>query len=108
MLFVIFHGSYGTINENWIPWLKSKLEELGQEVLLEQFPVESYKEVMQKEKGYASSMQNKENWEKHFLSLYTSHIKQHPHVIFIGHSIAPVFYYMLLKSIKFPYREQFL
>src|SRR3989339_1682594 len=34
----IFHGVNGHPEENWFPWLKSKLEELGHQVIVPQFP----------------------------------------------------------------------
>lgn len=35
----IFHGSYGHPQENWFPWLKEKLEKLGNKVHVPLFPV---------------------------------------------------------------------
>ncbi len=34
----IIHGAYGHPEENWIPWLKSKLKELGYRVFVSKFP----------------------------------------------------------------------
>ena len=38
MKFYIIHGAYGNPEENWFPWLKKKLEGLGQEVFIPKFP----------------------------------------------------------------------
>ena len=35
---LIVHGSYGHPKENWFPWLKSKLEDLGCNVFVPKFP----------------------------------------------------------------------
>lgn len=34
----IFHGTKGYPGENWFPWLKEKLQQLGYEVFVPQFP----------------------------------------------------------------------
>ena len=34
----IFHGTEGYPEENWFPWFKEKLEEMGHEVFVPQFP----------------------------------------------------------------------
>ncbi len=36
--FFIIHGSFGNSKEHYLPWLKSKLEKLG-EVVCEDFPI---------------------------------------------------------------------
>lgn len=34
----IFHGSLGSPNENWLPWIKTQLEGKGYKVIVPQFP----------------------------------------------------------------------
>jgi len=34
----IIHGAYGNPDENWIPWLKTELEKLGNRVFVPKFP----------------------------------------------------------------------
>ncbi|MDP2709508.1 MAG: alpha/beta hydrolase [bacterium] len=34
----IFHGTEGHPKENWFPWLKEKLENIGHKVFVPQFP----------------------------------------------------------------------
>ena len=50
MQFVIFHGTFSSIDENWFPWLKENLEKLGQTVFAIQFPVDDMS-VVQKSPG---------------------------------------------------------
>lgn len=35
---LIVHGSYGTPDENWFPWLRSQLEKRGIETIIPRFP----------------------------------------------------------------------
>lgn len=35
----LIHGSYGSPNENWFPWLKKELEQLGHRVFVPAFPI---------------------------------------------------------------------
>ncbi len=38
MKIFIIHGSYGSPDENWLPWLKKELEALGHQVTIPKFP----------------------------------------------------------------------
>ena len=40
------HGSYGSPEENWFRWLEKELKNLGNTVVLEQFPVDDWDEVV--------------------------------------------------------------
>ena len=35
---VIIHGSYGSPDENWFPWLKKELQKIGYKVFVPAFP----------------------------------------------------------------------
>lgn len=102
MLFVLFHGSYGNTKENWLPYLKEELEVLKQDVVLEQYPVENYHDVVVKGKGYKSPIQNIETWTKKFLEIYKAKIKSHKNIVFIGHSLAPVFMLEMVEKFGIP------
>lgn len=92
MKFFIFHGSYGSPQENWFPWLKKELESIGQDVVTLQFPVEDIEEITKlgKTKAVAKN-QNLSNWLSFFQKNILKQIKGTDKIIFIGHSIAPVF-----------------
>ncbi len=102
MLFVLFHGSYGNNQENWLPYLKNQLEKLGQEVILEQYPVEDYDAVVAKGKTYKSPVQNIDTWTKKFSEIYESKIKKRSDIVFIGHSLAPVFILEMVEKFLIP------
>jgi predicted alpha/beta hydrolase family esterase len=79
----IFHGSYGNPEENWFPWLKKELEEMGFKVYVPQFPTP---------KG-----QNLENWTNVFEE-YEKYADGN--TIFIGHSMGATFILNLLENRK--------
>lgn len=84
MNFIILHGSFGSKDGNWFPWLKEKLEEYSYQVDVPQMPV-----------GVGN--QNYENWSKELDKL-----KVDEQTVIIAHSIAPIFVckYLIEKKIK--------
>ena len=82
--YIILHGSFGSNEGNWFPWLKEKLEEKNYKVEVPQMPV-----------GVGN--QNYENWSSEF-----SKLDINENTIIIAHSIAPVFVckYLINNKIK--------
>ncbi len=76
----IFHGTGGNSQENWIPWLKQKLEKLGLTVFVPQFPT--------------PEGQNVDNWIKTFDAFQKDVDKE---TIFVGHSIGSAMILRLLE-----------
>ena len=103
MKYLIMHGSYGSPNENWFRWLEGKLKKLGHEVILEQFPVDSWDQVNKLGSEKAKDYQAKESlssWDNYF----TEHILPRIHnesIGFVGHSIAPIFMLHMLNKFDF-------
>ena len=81
---IILHGSFGSCEGNWFPWLKKELEEKGKQVIVPQMPV-----------GVGN--QNYENWAHVLDSLEID-----SYTTIIAHSIAPVFVckYLIQKQIS--------
>lgn len=98
MKFVIFHGAFGNINGNWFPWLKIELEKLNQQVILEQFPVDDYEVITKNGPNIPSRNQNLLNWFKTFEKTILPKINKEDKLIFIGHSLAPVFILHLVNK----------
>ena len=71
--YIVLHGSFGSKDGNWFPWIKEQLENRNKEVVVPQMPV-----------GVGN--QNFDNWSKEFKNL-----KIDENTIIIAHSIAPVF-----------------
>ena len=84
--YIILHGSFGSKDGNWFPWLKIELEKTGKIVDVPQMPV-----------GVGN--QNFENWSKVMDSLNIDET-----TTIIAHSIAPIFVCKYLiqnkKSVK--------
>ena len=78
---VIIHGSFGDINENWIPYLKENLDPSQFDVIIPQFPVDNG--------------QNLDSWTSTFKET-VGDIKEN--MILVGHSIAPAFILSLLEN----------
>lgn len=84
--YFIIHGSFGSSNEHYLPWLKAKLEETGAEVISPNFPI-------------GVGVQTFESWSK-ILDKYKDKITSQ--TVFVGRSIAPIFivHYLLNNNIK--------
>ena len=82
--YIIVHGSFGSPEGNWFPWLKKELEDKGLNVKVPKMPI-----------GVGN--QNYENWEKEFNKLLIDE-----NTTIIAHSIAPIFVckYLITNKIK--------
>ena len=80
--YIIIHGSFGSKDGNWFPWLKNKLSDKN--VIVPQMPV-----------GVGN--QNFENWSK-----VLDELSIDENTTMIAHSIAPVFVckYLITNKIK--------
>jgi len=86
----IIHGAFGNPEENWFPWLKSKLEKLGCNVFVPKFPT--------------PENQNLENWNEIF-EKYKDKLDENS--IVIGHSLGPAFLLRVLERIDSPIKGAF-
>lgn len=82
--YVIIHGSFGSSDGNWFPWLKNKLKEKGLEVHVPQMPV-------------GVGKQNFESWSE-----VLDRLDIDGDTVIIAHSIAPVFVckYLIQNRLK--------
>ena len=82
--YIVLHGSFGSKDGNWFPWLKQELEKKNYEVTGPQMPV-----------GVGN--QNYDNW-----SLEFNKLKINEETIIIAHSIGPIFVckYLINNKIK--------
>lgn len=94
MTYLILHGSFGSPEENWFPWLKLKLEEEGYRVYLPRLPVNDFESF----KPENELIQNLKSW------LYTVHpiveeiIESADDLTIIAHSISPAFVLSLMQA----------
>lgn len=82
MRYFIIHGTGGTPDANWFPWLKEKLQDQGHEVIIPHFPGPEH--------------QSLESWRDTF-SHYENLITED--TIFIAHSVGPAFVLDILQRI---------
>ncbi len=86
----IIHGAFGNPDENWIPWLKIKLENLGNKVFVPKFPT--------------PENQTLDNW-KNVFSEYEEYLDKHS--VVVAHSLGPAFLLSVLESQSKPIRAAF-
>ncbi len=93
----IIHGSYGNPEENWFPWLKKELENLGCRVIVPQFQIPE-----QQDASYGG---HKLTLWLETLAKYSQFINDE--TIFVGHSRGCVFLYRVLEQLQHPVHAVF-
>lgn len=107
MKYLIMHGSYGSPEENWFRWLEKELKQLGHDVILEQFPVDSWDKIEKvgtDKIGSYQAIESLASWEKYFVDNILPKIKGEE-VSFVGHSIAPIFMLHMLNKYDFKLKQ---
>ena len=87
----IFHGTMGSPESNWFPWLERELKKLGIEVFVPRFPT--------------PEGQSLESWLKAFESYQD---KVNSETVFVGHSMGPGFFLRLLERRTSPIKAAIL
>lgn len=87
----IFHGTLGSPEANWFPWLKQELEKLKIEVIVPKFPT--------------PEGQSLDNWLKAFEQYQD---KVDSETVFVGHSMGPGFFLRLLERRTSPIKAAIL
>jgi uncharacterized protein len=78
---IIIHGSYGTPEENWFPWLSQEMEQKGFTTIRPKLPT--------------PENQNLKEWIKEFKNQVG---ELSPNTILVGHSLAPAFILNVLQT----------
>jgi predicted alpha/beta hydrolase family esterase len=87
---LILHGSYGSDEGNWTPWLKEQLESSGFSVLAPQLPVDDWNEAIATGKElFTPKNQTLENWLQAFEALLPE--LDTTNLTVYAHSSAPLF-----------------
>lgn len=81
MKFFIIHGTGGSPEGNWFPWLKTKLEERGHTVFVPRFPT--------------PENQSLDSWMEVFEKYFNELDEE---TVLIGHSLAPAFILSILEK----------
>ena len=79
----IIHGTWGSPEENWFPWMKKKLEEKWYTVIIPRLPT--------------PDNQSLDSWNQSF-SEYMKYINKE--TIFVAHSVGPAFVLSILEQIN--------
>jgi predicted alpha/beta hydrolase family esterase len=88
---IIVHGSYGSADGNWFPWLASRIQELGHESVVPQFPT--------------PAGQSLSNW----LRVFDEQVGAlSPDTVLIGHSLGVAFVLRLLERAVEPIAAAYL
>lgn len=90
MTFVFIHGSFGSPNDAWFPWLKAELEASGHEVIAPQFPVDPWEDVEEKSLLQFEPIQNLSSWMYTFNTILPKLRKQND-IYIVGHSMGTLF-----------------
>lgn len=94
MIFVLFHGAFGSSEGNWFPILRAQLESLGQTVIVPQFPVDNFSDLI--EGKIEPVEQTLEKWYATFESVIASFSKGEK-ICFVAHSLGCIF---ALRSVE--------
>ncbi len=89
MNFMIIHGTKGTPQSNWFPWLKDALEDLGHNVVVPEFPTPKDQDV--------------DNW----LDVFDDNIEDPANTVLIGHSIGATLLFNALFGAEEAFKATF-
>lgn len=89
-MIILFHGSFGSPEGNWNPYIKKNLEQVGQKVIVPAFPVDDWDMVTKNGPQKDLVNQNLQNW----LNVFEEVIKNIPKgekLYAVAHSLGCVF-----------------
>lgn len=96
MKFVIFHGSFGHSQEHWFPLVKKSLENIGQTVIVPDFPCEDWDEMTKIGIHVTPKNQSLTSWLNVFEGVYKT-LSKDDKLCFVGQSLGPLFILHVLE-----------
>ena len=95
MIYLILHGSFAKPEDNWLTWLKLKLEYAKNKVYLPAMPVDNYQTF---QKDAASTTQNLGSWLDALKPIVDEIVNANQPLTIVAHSISPSLVLSLLDA----------
>lgn len=103
MTFVLFHGSFNSyeqVKEFWLPEIEKYVLPLGHKIIFPHFPTDSFEAITEAGPQAPAEKQNLETWMQVFGEYYPQ-IKVEKELVFVGHSLGPLFMLHVLEKHAF-------
>jgi len=96
MQLVIFHGSFTNVHTHWFPGFLQEMTQLGHNVLVPQFPVNSFDDVMPATDADFTPKQSLSSWLNTFENEVLPNLEKN--TLWIGHSLGNLFMLHVLEK----------
>ena len=96
MTFVLFHGIFGGAVDNWFPFIRKGLEDIGETVIIPVFPYTTQEELTKNGPG-SKVKQSLESWMA-YCEEYLKDLHNTEKLCFVGHSVGCLFILHILSK----------
>ena len=96
MKFVLFHGIFGGAVDNWFPFIRKGLEDIGETVIIPSFPYTTQEELLKNDPDFKVK-QSLESWMA-YSEKKLKDLRNKDKICFVGHSVGCLFILHLLSK----------